>query len=118
MMYRNGMLCTLVGGRQSEARMPPSCFMLTATPSTASRSPSLVERGFCGRTKPGYAFAPLFMNMATYVAAPALIYVGLELVLRFRKFDRKKIVLFIFTSYTDFQLSIGGKAQSQPMECK
>lgn len=43
-----------------------------------------------------FFFAPLFMNMATYVAAPALIYVGLELVLRFRKFDRKKIVLFIF----------------------
>lgn len=43
-----------------------------------------------------FFFSPLFMSMATYVAAPALIYVGLELVLRYRSFDRKKIVLFIF----------------------
>lgn len=43
-----------------------------------------------------FFFAPLFMNMATYVAAPALIYVGLELVLRFKKFDRSRIVLFTF----------------------
>ncbi len=43
-----------------------------------------------------FFFAPLFMNMATYVAAPALIYVGLELVLRYKKYDRSKTVLFIF----------------------
>ena len=43
-----------------------------------------------------FFFAPLFMNMATYVAAPALIYVGLELVLRYKKFDRSKTILFIF----------------------
>lgn len=43
-----------------------------------------------------FFFAPLFMNMATYVAAPALIYVGLQLVLRFKKYDRSKTILFIF----------------------
>lgn len=43
-----------------------------------------------------FFFSPLFMSMSTYVAAPALIYVGLELVLRFRSFDRKRVPLFIF----------------------
>ena len=43
-----------------------------------------------------FFFSPLFMSMATYVAAPALIYVGLELVLRYRGFDRKKTLLFVF----------------------
>lgn len=41
-------------------------------------------------------FSPLFTSMATYVAAPALIYVGLKLIRRFREFDRSKIWLFLF----------------------
>ena len=43
-----------------------------------------------------FFFSPLFTSMATYVAAPALIYVGLELVLRFREYARKKMVFFVF----------------------
>ena len=43
-----------------------------------------------------FFFAPLFTSMATYVAAPALIYVGLKLILRFREFDRKRLVIFLF----------------------
>ena len=43
-----------------------------------------------------FFFSPLFTSMATYVAAPALIYVGAELVLRFRAYDRSKRELFIF----------------------
>lgn len=43
-----------------------------------------------------FFFSPLFTSMATYVAAPALIYVGLELVLRFRAYDRSKVPFFIF----------------------
>ena len=43
-----------------------------------------------------FFMSPLFMSMATYVAAPALIYVGLELVLRYRNFDRKRTPLFIY----------------------
>lgn len=43
-----------------------------------------------------FFFAPLFTSMATYVAAPALIYVGLALVLRFKEYDRKKIPFFVF----------------------
>ncbi|MBQ4529311.1 MAG: NCS2 family permease [Lachnospiraceae bacterium] len=43
-----------------------------------------------------FFFSPLFTSMATYVAAPALIYVGLELVLRFRAYDRKKVIFFVF----------------------
>lgn len=41
-------------------------------------------------------FSPLFTSMATYVAAPALIYVGFTLMMRFKEFDRSKISLFIF----------------------
>ena len=44
-----------------------------------------------------FFFSPLFMLMTTYVAAPALIYVGLELVLRYRSFDRSnRKIIFIF----------------------
>lgn len=43
-----------------------------------------------------FFFSPLFTSMATYVAAPALIYVGLELVLRFREYARKKMVFLVF----------------------
>lgn len=42
-----------------------------------------------------FFFAPLFTSMATYVAAPALIYVGLALVLQFRKFDRSNRISFL-----------------------
>lgn len=40
--------------------------------------------------------APLFTSMATYVAAPALIYVGFTLLMRFKEFDKSKITLFLF----------------------
>jgi len=43
-----------------------------------------------------FFFAPLFTYMPTYVAAPALVYVGLALTLRFREFDRSKKVPFVF----------------------
>ena len=56
-------------------------------------------------------FAPLFTSMATYVAAPALIYVGLTLVLRFREFDRDKKVSFIIgiliIAYVGITFNIG-----------
>lgn len=43
-----------------------------------------------------FFFAPLFTSMETYVAAPALIYVGLHLLLRVRELSREKKVKFIF----------------------
>lgn len=43
-----------------------------------------------------FFFAPLFTSMASYVAAPALIYVGWKLVVRYREFDRKRVPLFLF----------------------
>lgn len=43
-----------------------------------------------------FFFSPLFTSMPTYVAAPALIYVGLALTLRFREFDKDKKMLFLF----------------------
>ena len=43
-----------------------------------------------------FFFSPLFTSMATYVAAPALIYVGLTLVLRFREFDKEKKSSYVF----------------------
>lgn len=43
-------------------------------------------------------FSPLFTSMATYVAAPALIYVGFALVLRFGEFSRDRKILFLFGS--------------------
>ena len=58
-----------------------------------------------------FFFSPLFTSMATYVAAPALIYVGLELVLRFKSYDRKKVALFIFglciIAYVGMTFNIG-----------
>lgn len=58
-----------------------------------------------------FFFSPLFTSMATYVAAPALIYVGLELVLRFRSYDRKKVAFFIFglciIAYVGMTFNIG-----------
>ena len=43
-----------------------------------------------------FFLSPLFTSMATFVAAPALIYVGFTLLLRFKEFDRRKKVPFIF----------------------
>lgn len=43
-----------------------------------------------------FFLSPLFTSMATYVAAPALIYVGLTLLLRFKEFDRSKKIPFLF----------------------
>lgn len=43
-----------------------------------------------------FFFSPLFTSMATYVAAPALIYVGLTLLLRYREFDRSRKIPFLF----------------------
>lgn len=43
-----------------------------------------------------FFFAPLFTSMATYVAAPALIYVGLTLLLRFREFEKSTTILYMF----------------------
>lgn len=43
-----------------------------------------------------FFFASLFTSMETYVAAPALIYVGLHLLLRVRELNRKNKVKFIF----------------------
>ena len=42
-----------------------------------------------------FFFSPLFTSMASYVAAPALIYVGLALAIRFREFDRSNKASFI-----------------------
>lgn len=56
-------------------------------------------------------FAPLFTSMEAYVAAPALIYVGLTLVMRFREYDRSKRVPFIFglclIGYVGISFNIG-----------
>lgn len=58
-----------------------------------------------------FFFAPLFTSMATYVAAPALIYVGLTLAFRFKEYDRRKIPFFIFglciIAYVGFTFNIG-----------
>lgn len=57
-----------------------------------------------------FFFAPLFTSMATYVAAPALIYVGLTLVLRFKEFDRKKVsfvIGIIIIAYVGITFNIG-----------
>lgn len=40
--------------------------------------------------------SPLFTSMPAYVAAPALIYVGITLVARYREFDRRRRVMFVF----------------------
>lgn len=58
-----------------------------------------------------FFFAPLFTSMATYVAAPALIYVGLTLILRFREFDRSNKLSFLFglciIAYVGITFNIG-----------
>ncbi len=58
-----------------------------------------------------FFFAPLFTSMATYVAAPALIYVGLSLALRFREFDRSNRLSFVLglciITYVGITFNIG-----------
>ncbi|MBQ6887972.1 MAG: NCS2 family permease [Lachnospiraceae bacterium] len=58
-----------------------------------------------------FFFSPLFTSMSTYVAAPALIYVGLALTLRFREFDRSKKIFFVFglciIAYVGITFNIG-----------
>ena len=58
-----------------------------------------------------FFFAPLFTSMASYVAAPALIYVGLTLTLRFREFDRNRKLPFLFglciITYVGISFNIG-----------
>ncbi len=95
---------------------------LVGTPSVTAYAESLV--GIVSGGKTGitalttgclfllcFFFSPLFTSMATYVAAPALIYVGWSLVLRFGEFDRSKKLLFLFgiciVSYVGITFSIG-----------
>ena len=58
-----------------------------------------------------FFLSPLFTSMATYVAAPALIYVGLALVLRFREMNRKRSKFFAFgliiIAYVGITFNIG-----------
>lgn len=58
-----------------------------------------------------FFFAPLFTSMASYVAAPALIYVGLTLLKRFGEFDRGDKVIFLFglvmIAYVGLSFNIG-----------
>lgn len=58
-----------------------------------------------------FFFAPLFTSMASYVAAPALIYVGLTLTLRFGEFDRNRKLPFLFglciITYVGISFNIG-----------
>ena len=56
-------------------------------------------------------FAPLFTSMAIYVAAPALIYVGISLLMRYKKIDcNKKAILILgicIILYTGITFNIG-----------
>ena len=58
-----------------------------------------------------FFFAPLFTSMATYVAAPALIYVGMSLVMNFTDYDKNNIPLFILelgiVTYMGITFNIG-----------
>lgn len=58
-----------------------------------------------------FFFAPLFTTMEIYVAAPALIYVGLHLVLRVTEFQKERKVKFIFAlcivGYLGISFNIG-----------
>lgn len=58
-----------------------------------------------------FFFAPLFTSMETYVAAPALIYVGLHLLLRIREINRAQKIKFIFAicivGYLGISFNIG-----------
>lgn len=58
-----------------------------------------------------FFLAPLFTSMASYVAAPALIYVGLILLKRFSEFDRRDKVTYVFglvmIAYVGMSFNIG-----------
>ena len=58
-----------------------------------------------------FFFAPLFTSMASYVAAPALIYVGLELAGRYKEFDRSNKIMWFFglalIAYVGISFNIG-----------
>ena len=58
-----------------------------------------------------FFFSPLFTSMAAYVAAPALIYVGLKLTLRYREFDRSRKLPFLLglciIAYVGITFNIG-----------
>ena len=56
-------------------------------------------------------FSPFFTSMATYVTAPALIYVGMGMVLKFKDYDRSKPLFFLLglgiIGYIGMTFSIG-----------
>lgn len=58
-----------------------------------------------------FFFAPLFTALDTYVAAPALIYVGLHLVLRIREIKFENKIIFFFSlcivAYLGISFNIG-----------
>lgn len=58
-----------------------------------------------------FFFSPLFTSMASFVAAPALIYVGMSLAIRFREFDRSNKASFILglciIAYVGITFNIG-----------
>lgn len=58
-----------------------------------------------------FFFSPLFTSMASYVAAPALIYVGLTLTLRFKESYRERKSIFLFglclIAYVGISFNIG-----------
>lgn len=58
-----------------------------------------------------FFLAPLFTSMATYVAAPALIYVGIALVMRFLEMDKSKTMAWILgvgiIAYVGISFNIG-----------
>ena len=95
---------------------------LMGTSSVTAYAESLVGIGSGGKTGItalttgclfllSFFFSPLFTSMAAYVAAPALIYVGLSLTLRFREFDRSRKLPFLFgiclIAYVGISFNIG-----------
>lgn len=58
-----------------------------------------------------FFFAPLFTTMELYVAAPALMYVGLSLLMRIRELDRSNLGIFLFgiciIIYLGFSFNVG-----------
>ncbi len=77
-------------------------FGVSSVTTYAESSLGLISQGKTGITAivTGFIFlisffaSPLFTSLATYVAGPVLIYVGLELFMSFRSFDRSNKVLF------------------------
>lgn len=95
---------------------------LMGTSSVTTYAESLVGIGSGGKTGItalttgclfllSFFFSPLFTSMAAYVAAPALIYVGLKLALRYLEFDRQKKLPFLFgiciITYVGITFNIG-----------